>query len=91
MSKGQHDNTKTSPKHSITQRLRADLGRSNGVTKVIQLVWLIGLRAQPSHSPQQPCNQKETQLKIVVKPLYIDNKPTPTPSVVVIIIDTHTA
>ena len=45
MSKEQHDNTKTSPKSSITQRLRTDLGRSHGVATVIQLVWLTGLRA----------------------------------------------
>ena len=32
MSKGQQDNTKTSPKSSITQRLWSDLGRSDGVT-----------------------------------------------------------
>ena len=31
------DNTKTPPKTSITQRLRTDLGRSVGVTAVIQL------------------------------------------------------
>ena len=36
MSKGQQDITKTSPS-SITQRLRTDLGRSDGVTTVIQL------------------------------------------------------
>ena len=30
---------------SITQRLRADLGRSVGVTTATQLVWLTGLRA----------------------------------------------
>ena len=34
------DNTKTPPKTSITQRLRTDLGRSVGVTTVIQLLWL---------------------------------------------------
>ena len=39
MSKGQH-NTKMSPKSSITQRLRIDLGQSDGVTTVIQLVRL---------------------------------------------------
>ena len=58
--KVQHDNTNTSPKSSITQQLRIDLGRSDGVTTVIQLVWLNGLRAQPFHSPQQPCNQNDT-------------------------------
>ena len=39
-SKKQRDNTKTPPKTSITQRLRADLGRSVGVTIATQLVWL---------------------------------------------------
>ena len=36
----QKKNTKTPPKSSVTQRLRTDLGRSVGVTTVIQLVWL---------------------------------------------------
>ena len=36
----QKDNTQTPPKTSITQRLRTDLGRSVGVTTVIQLVLL---------------------------------------------------
>ena len=39
MSKGQHHNTNTSPKNSITQQFRTDLGRSGGVTKAIQMVW----------------------------------------------------
>ena len=56
--------TQTPPqKSSITQRLRTDLGRSVGITTVTQLVWLTWLRAQPSHSPQQPCNQKDTLFK----------------------------
>ena len=38
--KKKRDNTKTSPKTSITQRLRTDLGRSVGVTIATQLVWL---------------------------------------------------
>ena len=40
-------------KRSITQRLRTDFGRSVGVTTATQLVWLTGLRAQPTHSLQQ--------------------------------------
>ena len=64
MSKGQSDNANNATKSSITQRLRTDLGRSVGVTTATQLVWLTGLRAQPSHSPQQPCNQKDAHLKI---------------------------
>ena len=47
----------TLQKSSITQRLRTDLGRSVGVTTATQLVWLTGLRAQPSHFPQQPCKE----------------------------------
>ena len=80
MLKGQSDNTNNATKSSITRRLRTDLGRSVGVTTAIQLVSLTFLRAQPSHSPQQPCNQKDTRLKLVNKPPYIDNKQTATPS-----------
>ena len=83
--------TQTTPqKSSITQRLRTDLGRSVGVTTATQLVWLSGLRAQPSHSPQQPCNQKDTYLKICKSIPYIDNKPTSILSGDVIKIDTRT-
>ena len=57
--------TQTPPhKSSITQRLRTDLGRSVGVTTATQLVLLTDFRAQPSHSPQQPCNQKDAHLII---------------------------
>ena len=67
--------TQTTPqKISITQRLRTDLGRSVGVTTAIQMVWLTGLLSEPSHSPQQPCDQKDTHLKFVNRPPYIDNK-----------------
>ena len=46
----------------IRHCLEFDLGRSVGVTTTTQLVWLTqGLRA---HSQQQPCNQKDTRLKI---------------------------
>ena len=84
--------TQTTPqKFSIKQQLRTDLGRSVGVTKATQLVWLTWFTGQPSHSPQQPCNQKDTHLKFVNKPPYIDNKPTATPSGEVIKINTHTA
>ena len=51
------------PKSSITQRLRTDLGRWIGVSTATQLVWFTGLRAQPSNSPQQPCDQDGTHLK----------------------------
>ena len=43
--KGKVTTQKTPQKSSIKQRLRTDLGRSVGVTKAIQLVWLTGLRA----------------------------------------------
>ena len=39
-SKKQREKTKTTQNTSITQRWRTDLGRSVGVTTVIQLVWL---------------------------------------------------
>ena len=45
MSKGQVTTQATSQKSSIKQRLRTDLGRSVGVAKATQLVWLSGLRA----------------------------------------------
>ena len=45
MSKGSHTNTKTSPNGSITQRLRTDLGRSDRVTSVIQLVSFTGFQS----------------------------------------------
>ena len=91
ISKGQSDNANNVTKSSITQRLRTGLGQSDGVTTVIQLVLLNGLRVQPSHSPQQPCNQKDTSLKCVNKYPYIDNKPIATPSGEVIKIDTRKA
>ena len=42
MSKGQVTTQTTPQKSSIKQRLRTDLGRSVGVTKATQLVWLTG-------------------------------------------------
>ena len=55
--------TQTTPQQSsITQQLRTDLAWSVGVTTATQLMWLTGLRAQHSHSPQQPCNQKDTHV-----------------------------
>ena len=63
-SKRQRDNKQTPPKTSITQRLRADSGRQVGVTTAILVVWLNWFTsAQPSHLPQQPCNQKDSHLK----------------------------
>ena len=64
MSKGQSDNTNNATKSSIKQQLRTDLGRSVGVTTATQLVWLTWFTGPPSHSLQQPCNQKDTHLKI---------------------------
>ena len=45
-------------KTSITQRLRADLGRSVGVTTATQLVLSTGLRVQPSISPTTTVQSK---------------------------------
>ena len=91
MSKGQSDNTNNATKKSIKRRLRTDLGRSVGVTRATQLVWLTGLRA---HLPT-PCNSRVIERthieKFVNKPPYIDNKPTATPSGEVIKINTQTA
>ena len=56
MSKEQIDNTKNATKMydytAIADQLRT-VSLSN-----------TGLRAKPSHSPQQPCNQKDAYLKI---------------------------
>ena len=60
MSKGQSDNINNATKKFDYTAIADDLGRSVGVTSTTQLVWLTGLRAQPSNSPQQPCNQKDT-------------------------------
>ena len=51
--KKKRDNTKTPPKSSITRRLLTDLGRSVGVMKATQLVWLNRLR-----DPNMPTNRK---------------------------------
>ena len=59
-------NTKTPSKSTNTQQLWTDLGRLVGATTYIQQVWFMDLRAQPPHSPQQPCNQKGTHLKVHV-------------------------
>ena len=64
MSKAQSDDTNNATKSSIKQQLRTDLGRSVGVTTTIELVWLTWFTGPPSHSPQRPCNQKDTHLKI---------------------------
>ena len=54
--------TQTTPQRSsIKQRLRTDLGLSVGITTATQLVWLTWFTGPPFHSPQQPCNQKDTQ------------------------------
>ena len=59
-SKKRGDNTKTSPKALITQRLSTELGRSVGVTIATQLVWLNQFTvSKPSH---KPCNQTEVQM-----------------------------
>ena len=48
----------------MTQRLWTNLGQSVGVIIAKHLVWSTILQTQPSHYPQQPCNQKDTHLKI---------------------------
>ena len=63
LSKGQSDNTNNGTKSSIKQQLRTDFGRSVGITTATQLV-LTWFTDPPSHFPQQPCNQKDTHLKI---------------------------
>ena len=62
----QSDNTKTPPIFSNTQGLRTDKGRSDGVhvTTDTNLVWLISLLVEPSHSLQHPFNKKEMHLII---------------------------
>ena len=66
-------------KSSIKQRLRTDLGRSVGVTKANQLVWLTGLRA---HLPtnrnsrlikRKPFSLKNPSLKILANKRKLDN------------------
>ena len=61
MSNRQSDNTNNATKISIKQRLQTNLKRSVEVTTAIQLVWLTWFTGPPSHSPQQPCNQKDTR------------------------------
>ena len=90
MSKGQSDNTNNAAKKfdytAIADRLRivswSNYCHPTGVVN--------RFTDPPSHSPQQLCNQKETHLKFVNKPPYIDNKPTATPSGGVIKINTQT-
>ena len=80
MSKGQSDNTNNVTKKSdytaVAGRLKtvswSNYGHLTGVVNRIT--------GQTSHAPQQPCNQKDTHLKIVNKPPYIDIKPTAIPS-----------
>ena len=57
MSKGQVTTQTTPQKSSIKQRLRTDLGRSVGVIKATQLVWLTGLR------PHLPTNRNSQLFK----------------------------
>ena len=44
----QRDNAKTTPKTSITQRLRTYLGRSDGVTTATALMWLNQVYGRPT-------------------------------------------
>ena len=64
MQNGQSDNTNSATKNvdytAIADRLRtvswSNYGHSTGLVN--------RSAGQPSHSPQQPCNQKDTHLKI---------------------------
>ena len=48
---------------AVTDRLRTVIWSNYGhPTGVVNLVY--GPNLQPSHSPQQPCNQKDTRFKI---------------------------
>ena len=84
--------TRTTPqKSSIKQQFRTDLGRSVGVTRATQLVWLTRFTGPPSHSRNSRVIKRTHIKKFVNKPPYIDNKPTATPSGGVIKINTQTA
>ena len=74
-SKMQHDNTKTSTKTSIAQRLLIDLVRSVEVTTATLLVWFNTFTgSQPSHL--KLLHQKDTHLKLVNDPPYKNQRPT---------------
>ena len=66
MSKGQVTTQTTSQKSSIKQRLRTDLGRSVGITKATQLVWLTGLRAH------LPTNRNSRVIKRTKNGVYMN-------------------
>ena len=89
MSKGQSDNTKQRHKNfdfaAIADRLRTvSWSNYNHPTGVVNR-----FTGPTTHSPQQPCIQKDTHLKkFVNKPPYIDNKPTAISSGEVIKINT---
>ena len=61
--KKQSGNVNTPPIFSITQQLRIDFGRLVGATTATQLMWLTGLRAQPSHSLQKPSKGRVHKFK----------------------------
>ena len=90
MAKGQVTTQTTPQKSSIKQRLQTDLGRSVGVTKATQQVWLTGLRAHLPTNRNSRVIKRTHILKFVNKPPYIDNKPTAIPSGEVIKINTQT-
>ena len=78
--KGKVTTQTTLQKSSIKQQLRTDFGRSVGVTTAPQLVQLTWFTGPPSHSPQQPCNQKDGlqlqytfQIIIIIINLFILN------------------
>ena len=76
-SKNRHENTKTPPKTSITQRLRIDLGLSVGITIVTQLLWLNRLLDPNFPTNRKSCIIKRTHTKkIVNNPPYKGRGPT---------------
>ena len=64
MSNGQIDNTNNATKKLDYTAIAERLTTVSWSNYSHNLVWLTGLRAQPTLTPQQLCNQKDTHLKI---------------------------
>ena len=90
MSKGQWQHKQRHKKFDYTAI--ADLLRTVSWSYVSHPTAMVNrFTGPPSHFPQQPCNQKDTNLKKKKdKPPYIDKKPTVTPSGEVLKINTQT-
>ena len=67
--KKQHDNTKTPPKTSITQRLWTDLEQSVGVTTATQLMH--GKTGSSLRDPNLPTNSKNCVIKRTLMPICV--------------------